>query len=166
MLHYLKKEHSLFNKEKRMYRSIALTLLSCATLYMIEAATKEIKDVAMYREIVKKQCPKVIVFSSVTCTACESHMQAIEEVSRAYPQAEFYKFDLTELGDLRKELGIKYYPTTHFLPSGPKIDRSMGAAELDDTVYELIHGKKKQAAVTSPQPGQHTAPQKRTWRKR
>lgn len=146
----------------RMYRSLCITAILLFTAGLsAKGLAQDIKDVASYREIVKKQGPKVIVFSSVTCTACDSHMQALDEVAKKYPQVGFYSFDVGDLSDLRKELGIKYYPTTHFLPNGKKFDRSMGAAELDETVYELVHGKKKSEVA----PVQPVAPVKRHTRK-
>ena len=52
---------------------------------------------------------------------------------------------------LRNELGIKYYPTTHFLPNGKKIDTGMDEARFEAEISELKHGKKKQE-VQAPAP--------------
>lgn len=145
-------------------RSVAaLALLSFMSGENLYAKATDIKDVAAYRDIIKKQGPKVIVFSSTTCTACDSHMQALDEAAKKHPKVAFYSFDVGDLPDLRKELEIKYYPTTHFLPLGKKIDRSMGAAEIEEILYELVNGKKKSEAP-APQPAMAT-PAKNSCRK-
>ncbi len=104
---------------------------------------QDIKDVATYRELVRKQDPKVIVFSLGTSSSHNFHMKALTKIAKEYPQVAFYSFDVSDLSNLCEELGIETYPTTYFLPNGNKIDGGMETAELDDMVYELIHGKKK-----------------------
>jgi thiol-disulfide isomerase/thioredoxin len=133
-----------------MVRGLLIALLSCAAVELVYAKTTSIKDVKEYREVVKSQGPKVIVFSSSTCTACDSHMQALEEVAKNYPQVGYFSFNVEDLPDLRKELDIKYYPTTHFHPSGKKFDRSIGSAEFDEILYESVNGKKKPAPAPAP----------------
>lgn len=133
-----------------MVKRLLITLLIGAAVNIVHAKTTTLKDVKEYRELVKSQGPKVIVFSSSTCSACDSHMQALEEVAKSYPQVRYFSFNVEDLPDLRKELEIKYYPTTHFLPNGKKFDRSIAAAEFDDILYELVNGTKKPAPAPSP----------------
>jgi thiol-disulfide isomerase/thioredoxin len=131
------------------------------SLYAIVA---DIKDVRSYRNIINTQGPKIIVLSSATCTACDSHMQALNLVAKRHPNLTFYKFDVGDLPDLRKELEIKYYPTTVFLPLGKKIERSMGVAEFEEIIHEVTNGKK---SLESDSPQRNLArSSKKSWRKK
>ncbi len=152
-----------------MYRSIFIALLSFTAAEKAYARTqtstvsqnslKDIKDVASYREIAKRRSPVVIVFTSPSCGVCGPHKEALAVVAKRHG-VEAYEFDVSNLPDLRTELGIKYYPTTHFIPNGKKIDTSMDEARFEAEIYELKHGKKKEE-VQAPAPRPVASPAQR-----
>ncbi len=148
-----------------MHRSLVIALLTL-TAAESACALKDIKDVASYREIIKRQSPAVIVFTSPDCGVCGPHKAALELVARRHG-VEAYGFDVSNLPDLRNELGIKYYPTTHFIPNGKKIDTSMDESRFEAEISELKQGKKKEV-VQAPTARQASAPassQRRNFRR-
>jgi hypothetical protein len=97
----------------------------------------------------------VIAFKSPTCGACKPNEDALEKSSGTAPSVKIYTLDITKkdakgkavFEGLAKEIKLEAYPTTHFIEPDKKarIERgSMSLKEIDDALYEMEYGKKRE----------------------
>ncbi len=146
-----------------MYRSIFLALMSLSAAQQAKAAIHKIATMDEYERVCKSSDPCVIVFNSVTCTACESMEQSMEPVAKDYPTCKFYSVQTSDEAFKKldkKKLQIKAWPTTHFIKNG-KVTRNergaMGEYEFDKITYELVNGKPKPLPKPPAKPAKQAA---------
>jgi len=108
---------------------------------------KSINSEAQFTALTKDQGPQVVVFVADWCTACNSHLSALEAVSKNYPTAQIYTFDVgnDSYKEFRNKMEIRSFPTTIFMQKGTKqLERgSMGEEEITMRLKELETSKKK-----------------------
>ena len=115
---------------------------------------QEINSIDQYDKIRSQKKPIVIMYNSSTCGACKPMEEALEKVltDQVCTKVQCYKLDLTKTDDKKKEIfeglgkkiGIKAYPSTHFIEPGkePRLERgAMGSVEIERVVYKMENGK-------------------------
>ncbi len=136
--------------------SLLIALSAFTAVISIDAAIQEITSLKEYETIRGQSGPLVIAFNSSSCGACKPMEESLAKAGDSARRVRLYKLDITKKDEkgkdvfegLAKKIGLKAYPTTHFIESGkePRIERgSMSFDEVDEIIYEMENGKKKPA---------------------
>lgn len=80
-----------------------------------------------YKEILDKKSGKVVIdFFAEWCGPCQMLAPVMEEVSKEYPDVEFYKVNIDEEQELAIENSVFSIPTIVFLKDGQEAKRAVG----------------------------------------
>lgn len=71
--------------------------------------------------------PVVVDFYATWCPPCRVIAPVMEQFSKTYTKAKFYKLDVDRLPDVAQEVGITAMPTFTFFKGGEKVDVVLGA---------------------------------------
>lgn len=124
-----------------------------------EASTEKyytvIKSMPEYERVCRARHPKIIVYNSSECTACDAMEPGLNECAKKYTQTKFYTVNALDKAfkGIQEKVNIKAYPTTHFIKPGakPRVERgSMSADELDGICYHFVHGKSRPYTPKAP----------------
>ncbi|HBJ76610.1 MAG TPA: thiol reductase thioredoxin [Porphyromonadaceae bacterium] len=88
--------------------------------------------------------PVVIDFYATWCGPCRQLAPIMEELSKEYPQVDFYKVDVDKEGNLAGHFGINAIPTLFFIPlkGNPSVAEGFGTKEeLKKQIDALLEGE-------------------------
>ncbi|AJV72094.1 Trx1p [Saccharomyces cerevisiae YJM189] len=69
----------------------------------------------------------VVDFYATWCGPCKMIAPMIEKFSEQYPQADFYKLDVDELGDVAQKNEVSAMPTLLLFKNGKEVAKVVGA---------------------------------------
>ena len=134
-----------------MNKTLMMTLLSLSILHTSLARSplqrngrqdgfKPLKTRAEFDRKAKATSPTVIMFTSSTCSACDSLKDALAPVIKMYPQVEYYTVDVSSrpFKGITKELNLPAYPTTYFITKGLKRHELRGYGNTSKTDSENV----------------------------
>ncbi|KAL6872784.1 thioredoxin domain-containing protein [Trichoderma novae-zelandiae] len=120
----------------RMFRSAsAMSRQGVASQRLFHAsrpafAVHHVKTVEEFNKVVKDQDTVIVDCFATWCGPCKAIAPILEKASEEAEfkdKVHFVKFDVDELPELSRELGIRAMPTFLFYKNGNKVDEMIGA---------------------------------------
>ncbi|CEP22639.1 TRX1 [Cyberlindnera jadinii] len=87
----------------------------------------QITTADQFNEAIKSSKLVVVDFYATWCGPCKMIAPLVERFANEYTDAEFYKVDVDELGQVAQQQEVSAMPTILFFKNGQVIDKIVGA---------------------------------------
>ena len=96
-----------------------------------------IKNKEQFNEAVSKEGLVLVDFFATWCGPCKMLSPIIEKIAGEYSDADIYKLDVDEAGDVAQAFGVYSIPTLIFFKDGKEVNRHVGFASEKMIVSKL-----------------------------